>query len=85
VLRAEDLFEDPAGQMARLAGFLGIDPALGRSDLRAMTVGGNREAVDPGPRAPRRLVRASGARPRRCPPNAPDRDFGRDSAGNPPP
>lgn len=46
VLRAEDLFEDPAGQMARVAAFLDIDPALGRSDFRAMNVGGNRESVD---------------------------------------
>jgi hypothetical protein len=52
VLRAEDLFADPAGQMAVVAGFLGIDPALGRTDFRPMNVGGSREAaVDPAVRA----------------------------------
>jgi Sulfotransferase domain len=50
VLSAEDLFDDPAGQMARLADFLGIDRALGRADFRPMNVGGNRESVDPGVR-----------------------------------
>lgn len=51
VLRAEDLFEDPAGQMALLARFLGIDPALGRADFRPMNVGQNRETVAPAVRA----------------------------------
>jgi hypothetical protein len=50
VLRAEDLFEDPAGLMAGLADFLGIDRARGRTDFRAANVGGNREPVDPGVR-----------------------------------
>lgn len=51
VLRAEDLFADPAGQMEILARFLGIDPALGRADFRPVNVGGNRETVDPAVRA----------------------------------
>jgi hypothetical protein len=45
VLRAEDLFADPAGQMALLADFLGLDHGRGRVDFRPMNVGGNREAV----------------------------------------
>jgi hypothetical protein len=55
VLRAEDLFEDPAGQMAVLADFLGIDPAPGRAGgddgFRPINVGNNRDAVDPAVRA----------------------------------
>ena len=50
VLRAEDLFEDPAGLMGRLADFLGIDRARGRTDFKAMNVGRNREPVEPGVR-----------------------------------
>jgi hypothetical protein len=49
VLRAEDLFEDPAGLMGRLADFLGIDRARG-ADFKAMNVGRNREPVEPGVR-----------------------------------
>ena len=65
VLRAEDLFADPAGQMDRLADFLGIDRIRsagggktgggrtggGKTDFRPMNVGGNREVVDDGVRA----------------------------------
>lgn len=51
VLTAEALFADPAAVMARLCGFLGLDPGLGRVDFKAMNVGANREAVDPGVRA----------------------------------
>lgn len=50
VLRAEDLFEDPAGLMDRLSGFLGLDRVAG-FDFSAMNVGSNREAVDDGARA----------------------------------
>lgn len=51
VLRAEDLFEDPAGFMGGLCEFLGIDPAKGGDDFRPTNVGSNREEVDPGVRA----------------------------------
>ena len=51
VLRAEDLFEDPAGLMRRLFEFLGLDPAAGPGGYEPVHVGGNREAVDPGVRA----------------------------------
>ena len=51
VLRAEDLFADPAGQMAVLADFLGLDSGRGRVDFKPMNVGDNREAVDPAVRA----------------------------------
>jgi hypothetical protein len=50
VLRAEDLFEDPAGLMRRLYAFLGLEMPRG-GDFRPVHVGGNREAVDPGVRA----------------------------------
>lgn len=51
VLSAEELFADPAGQMATLAGFLGIDPHAEGVDFRPRNVGDNRVAVDPGVRA----------------------------------
>lgn len=51
VLRAEDLFEDPAGLMGRLFDFLGLDPARGPSSFEPVHVGSNREGVDAGVRA----------------------------------
>lgn len=51
VLRAEDLFEDPAGLMAGLCDFLGLDRTRNGGDFRAANVGSNREEVDPGVRA----------------------------------
>jgi Sulfotransferase domain len=51
VLRAEDLFEDPAGLMGGLCDFLGIDRPTGEGDFRPANVGSNREEVDPGVRA----------------------------------
>lgn len=51
VLRAEDLFEDPAGLMGGLCDFLGLDRTKGGGDFRPTNVGSNREAVDPGVRA----------------------------------
>lgn len=50
VLRAEDLFEDPAGQMGLLADFLGIDRARGPVDFRPMNVGENRAGIGGGVR-----------------------------------
>jgi hypothetical protein len=50
LLRAEDLFADPAGQMRVLADFLGLDHGRGRIDFQAENVGANRETVDPGVR-----------------------------------
>ena len=50
VLRAEDLFEDPAGLMRRLADFLGLDHVRGPVDFEARNVGGNRAPVEPGVR-----------------------------------
>jgi hypothetical protein len=50
VLRAEDLFADPVGQMGLLADFLGIDGTLGRVDFKPMNVGRNREAIADGTR-----------------------------------
>jgi hypothetical protein len=51
VLRAEDLFEDPAGLMGGLCDFLGLDRPKGGGDFRAANVGSNREEVDPEVRA----------------------------------
>ena len=51
VLRAEDLFEDPAGLMGGLCDFLGLDRPAGGGDFRPANVGTNREAVDAGVRA----------------------------------
>jgi hypothetical protein len=51
VLRAEDLFEDPAGLMRRLHDFLGLDRARGEQEFRPVHVGTNREAVEPEVRA----------------------------------
>jgi hypothetical protein len=51
VLRAEDLFEDPAGLMGGLCDFLGLDRTKGGADFRPANVGSNREEVDPGLRA----------------------------------
>jgi hypothetical protein len=51
VLRAEDLFEDPAGLMGGLCDFLGLDRPKGGGDFRAANVGSNREEVDFGVRA----------------------------------
>lgn len=51
VLRAEDLFEDPAGLLAGLCDFLGLDRPAGGGDFRPANVGSNREEVDPGVRA----------------------------------
>jgi sulfotransferase family protein len=50
VLRAEDLFEDPAGLMDRLADFLGID-RVPQAGFGAANVGANRAPVDPEVRA----------------------------------
>ena len=51
VLRAEDLFEDPAGLMGGLCDFLGLDRLAGGGDFRPANVGTNREAVDEAVRA----------------------------------
>lgn len=51
VLRAEDLFEDPAGLMGGLCDFLGLDRPKGGGDFRPANVGSNRETVDKGVRA----------------------------------
>jgi hypothetical protein len=51
VLRAEGLFEDPSGLMARLLDFLELDRGRTALDFKPMNVGGNREAVDPATRA----------------------------------
>ncbi|MBB5224416.1 hypothetical protein HNP73_004386 [Amaricoccus macauensis] len=51
VLRAEDLFEDPAGLMGGLCDFLGLDRTRSGEDFRPANVGSNREEVDPGVRA----------------------------------
>ncbi|HRO13021.1 sulfotransferase domain-containing protein [Amaricoccus sp.] len=50
LLRAEDLFIDPAGQMRLLADFLGLEHVRAGVDFRAANVGDNRETVDPGVR-----------------------------------
>ena len=46
-----DLFEDPAGLMAGLCDFLGLDRQAGGDDFRPANVGTNREEVDPEVRA----------------------------------
>jgi hypothetical protein len=51
VLRAEDLFEDPAGLMGGLCDFLGLDRTRSGEDFRPANVGSNREEVDPDVRA----------------------------------
>jgi Sulfotransferase domain len=51
VLRAEDLFEDPAGLMGGLCDFLGLERPHGQGDFRPANVGSNREQVEPGVRA----------------------------------
>lgn len=51
VLRAEDLFEDPAGFMGGLCDFLGLDRPAGGGDFRPENVGTNRQTVDAGVRA----------------------------------
>lgn len=51
VLRAEDLFEDPAGLMRELCDFLGIERIAEGLDFAARNVGGNREPVDAETRA----------------------------------
>lgn len=46
VLRAEDLFADPAGTVKRVLDFLGLDPAPAAIDFRPANVGHNRADVD---------------------------------------
>jgi hypothetical protein len=51
VLRSEDLFDDPAGLMARLFDFLELDRTRTAFAFKPLHVGSNREAVDPEVRA----------------------------------